>query len=210
VGVGLLDRPIALVYDRVLAGVEAAGLADERRRLVATARGRVLEIGSGTGANLAALPHDLDRLVLTEPSAGMRRRLALRVARTDRRDEGIEVVDACAEDLPFDDASFDTVVVTLALCSVTDPGAALAEVARVLAPGGRLLLIEHVRGEGRTARLQRILDPVWRRVTGGCRLVRDTRAELERAGFDTSEVDDWSLPGGGPTGPAISGSARRR
>jgi SAM-dependent methyltransferase len=98
----------------------------------------------------------------------------------------------------------DTLVSTLVLCSVPDLDAAVAELRRVVAPSGRLLLIEHVAGHGRTRRLQRAIDPAWRIVARGCRLVRDTRAALERGGFDTSAVDAWSLPGGGVTGPAVA------
>ena len=206
---GLVDRVFAAAYDRVLAGVERAGLAATRSTLLAGARGRVLEVGAGTGANLAAYPAGLDRLTLVEPSPAMRARLAARVARAGDALPPVTILDGRAEALPLPDAAFDTVVTTLVLCSVDDPGGAAAELARVLAPGGRLLVIEHVAGHGRTARLQRRLDPVWRRVTRGCRLTRDTRAHLASAGLDVTGLADATLPGGGPTGPAIVGTARR-
>jgi len=205
------DRLFAAVYDRVLAGPERAGLARQRERLMAGATGRVLEIGAGTGANLAHLPAGLDGLVLVEPSAPMRVRLEARVAgRRSALPGDTRVVAGSAAALPAADGSVDTLVVTLVLCSVPDLDAAVAELRRVVAPDGRLLVIEHVAGQGRTRRLQSVVDPAWRVVARGCRLTRDTRAALEAGGFDTSEVMDWRLPGGGVTGPALVGTARPR
>lgn len=206
------DRMFAAIYDPVLAGPERAGLARERDALLATASGRTLEIGAGTGANLSHLPTAaITSLTLVEPAAAMRGRLVRRVAELrDALPARTEVVDGSAADLPVADGSVDTLVSTLVLCSVPDLDAAVAELRRVIAPDGRLLLIEHVAGHGRTRRLQGVIDPAWRVVARGCRLVRDTRAALERGGFDTSEVEEWRLPGGGVTGPALSGTARPR
>jgi SAM-dependent methyltransferase len=209
------DRAFAAVYDRVLAGPERAGLGRAREGLLADARGRVLEIGAGTGANLSPLcmapSGTLSSLVLVEPSEPMRARLARRVsALRDRLPDTTRIVAGSADALPVEDGSVDTLISTLVLCSVPDVDAAVAELRRVLAPDGRLLLLEHVAGDGRTRRLQGAIDPAWRVVARGCRLVRDTRAALERGGFDTSEVGPWRLPGGGVTGPAILGTARPR
>jgi len=205
------DRLFAAVYDPILAGPERAGLGEARGRLLADATGRVLELGAGTGANLAHLPLGLESLVLVEPSAPMRERLEQRVAGfRDTLPDDVRVVDGTASYLPVEDGSIDTLIATLVLCSVPDPDAAIDEIRRVLAPDGRVLLIEHVAGRGRTGRMQRVIDPAWRVVGRGCRLVRDTRAALERGGFDTSEVADWRLPGGGVTGPALLGTVRRR
>jgi len=132
----------AFIYDPSLALGERRGMAARRRALLAQARGRVLELGAGTGLNLAHYPADVATLVVSEPDAAMRARLARRVERAGRH---ARVVEASAEALPFADATFDTVVSTMVLCTVQDVGAALAEIRRVLAPGGRLLLIEHVR-----------------------------------------------------------------
>jgi ubiquinone/menaquinone biosynthesis C-methylase UbiE len=203
------DRLFAAVYDPLLAGVERAGLAEARAELLAEARGRTLEIGAGTGANLAHIPTAVTALTLVEPSEGMRRRLTRRVAEEPHLPPTV-VLRGDAARLPLADASMDTVVSTLVLCSVDDLGTTLAEIERVLAPDGRLLLLEHVAGHGRTRTIQRAIDPVWRVVAQGCRLVRDTRGTLEQAGFDTSEVADWRLPGGGVTGPALLGTARVR
>lgn len=206
------DRLFARVYDPVLAGPERAGLGRARAALLAGASGHVLEIGAGTGANLAHLPHtDIASLTLVEPAAPMRVRLARRVAALrDRLPEDTRVVDGSAAALPVQDGTVDTLVSTLVLCSVPDVDAAVHELRRVLAPGGRLLLLEHVAGTGRTRRLQGLIDPGWRVVARGCRLARDTRAALERGGFDVSEVADWRMPGGGVTGPALLGTARPR
>jgi ubiquinone/menaquinone biosynthesis C-methylase UbiE len=131
----------ATIYDRISSGSERAGLSEERRRLLAQAVGATIEIGAGTGVNLAHFPPAVTRLCLVEPDSTMRKRLQRRAAGRD----DVEIVDARAEALPFPDASFDTSVVTFALCSVDDLDTALAEIARVLRPGGRLLFLEHVR-----------------------------------------------------------------
>ena len=209
------DRVVAALYDRVLAGAERVGLAADRAALLATATGRVVELGPGTGANLAHLPRELESLTLVEPSPAMRARLRARLAALRTVDDAAlpptEVVAAGGDALPLADGSVDTVVATLVLCSVPDPAAVLGEVRRVLAPGGRLLLLEHVAAPGgRTRRLQRLLTPAWRRVAQGCHLDRDTRAALVAAGFDDAEVVDHRIPGAGPIGPALIGTARPR
>jgi len=205
------DRLFAAAYDPILSGVERAGLGRARAELLSQARGRTLEIGAGTGANLAHLPPTVTGLTLVEPSGPMRERLVARVAglATAPRD-GVQVVAGSAADLPAADGSVDTLVSTLVLCSVPDLDAAVAELRRAVAPDGALLLLEHVAGHGRVRRAQGVIDPVWRVVARGCRLVRETRAALERGGFDTSSVHDWGLPGGGVTGPALLGAARPR
>jgi ubiquinone/menaquinone biosynthesis C-methylase UbiE len=169
----MYSRIFAAGYDLAFARGEHAGMADHRRALLAAASGRVLEIGAGTGLNLPHYPDGIE-LVLTEPEAPMARRL-------ERR--GGTVIPASAEALPFEDASFDTAVSTLVLCTVPDPERAVAELARVLKPGGRLLFIEHVRGEGRLARWQDRLERPWRRIGNGCHANRDTLALL-RGRFD--------------------------
>jgi ubiquinone/menaquinone biosynthesis C-methylase UbiE len=205
------DRLFAAAYDPILAGVERAGLGHARAELLTGATGRTLEIGAGTGANLPHLSSDVSRLTLVEPSAPMRARLEAHVrGLRDRLPEDVSVVAGSAADLPVEDASIDTLVSTLVLCSVPDLDAAARELRRVVTPDGSLLVMEHVAGHGRTRTVQGIIDPAWRVVARGCRLVRDTRAALERADFDTTDVLDWSLPGGGVTGPALLGIARPR
>lgn len=172
------ERCFALLYDPVLWVDELAGLRQQRRELLAGARGRVLEIGAGTGLNVPHYPAGLTELVLAEPDASMRRRL---VARAQGR---ATVIDAHAEALPLDDGSVDTVVSTLVLCTVADPQAALREIRRVLRPGGQLLLIEHVRSDVRwRASLQRALRKPWQRIACGCRLDQPTQELVRAAGF---------------------------
>jgi ubiquinone/menaquinone biosynthesis C-methylase UbiE len=190
--VNLYGRLFARFYDRGLARSEAAGLAARRAALLAGARGRVLELGAGTGLNLGHYPAGLERLVITEPEEPMLRRLRERAAGLQPQ---ATVVAAPAERLPFADASFDTVVSTLTLCTVGDLAAALGEVRRVLAPGGRLLFLEHVRSaDARLARRQDLLHPLWRRLGHGCHCNRDTLTAIEAAALDVQEVEHGRVP----------------
>jgi SAM-dependent methyltransferase len=142
----------------------------------------VLEIGAGTGLNLAHYPDGLGELVLIEPEPAMRKRLARRIGRGMPQ---AVVIDAGAEALPFADASFDTVVSTLVLCTVEAPDRALEEIARVLRPGGRLVFIEHVRAESPTlAYMQDLLLEPWRRFACGCRCNRATIELMRAFGFE--------------------------
>ena len=170
------NRFTATVYDPFLWFGERLGMRAKRRRLTKLARGRVLEIGAGTGLNLSHYPDDLDELVLVEPSEPMAGRLARRRSEPGR---SARIVAAPAEALPFDDGTFDTVVSTLVLCTVADPEGALAEVRRVLRPGGRLLFCEHVRSDSpRLARWQDRLADAWAGFADGCRCNRDTLATI--------------------------------
>lgn len=206
----MVSRLISALYDRVLGPSERAGLAVWRDELLSGLSGKVLEIGAGTGLNLPHYPETVTRLVMAEPDAHMRRRLEKRIASHPRRCGQISTIDAVAELLPFPTATFDAVVSTLVLCSVEDPAAAASEIHRVLAPGGRLVFIEHVGGEtGRVARRQRRLEPVWKRVAGNCHLTRDTSAVIEAAGF-TLDVVESPLPRAVSWArPAIRGTALR-
>lgn len=185
------SRFSAAIYDPLLGWAERAGMAERRRRLLAPVRGHVLELGAGTGLNLRHYPAGVERLVLAEPEPNMARRLERRVQRLGR---DAEVVRAPAEALPFDDGTFDTVVSTLVLCTVPEPRAALAEVNRVLRPGGALLFLEHVRSEEpRLARWQDRLHRPWQAFADGCNCNRPTLALLERAGYtvDVTGRDSW-------------------
>ena len=170
-------RAGAAIYDPFLALGERRGMRDRRAALLAGARGRVLEIGAGTGLNLPFYPPELDRLDLSEPEEEMARRLE---SRRDRERPDARVVRASADALPFADASFDAVVSTLVLCTVPDPDAAAAEVRRVLRPGGRLLYLEHVRGAGPLGRWQDHVAPAWAALAAGCRCNRPTHDLLDR------------------------------
>lgn len=175
---------LATIYDPFMRGTEHACLSAWRAELLASAEGEVLEIGAGTGANARFYGSSATRLVLTDPDPHMRRRLARTVAR-----EGIaraEVLAVSSGPLPFADASFDTVVSTLVLCSVPDVAASLAEVRRVLRPGGKLIYLEHVAAEDQPERLawQHRLEPMWMRVSGNCHLTRRTGEAIRAAGFE--------------------------
>jgi SAM-dependent methyltransferase len=176
----------AVVYDPFLWLGERSGMASRRRAVLAAARGRVLEIGAGTGLNLSHYPAGIDELVLTEPVEPIARALERRVA---LRRLAAKVHRSPAEHLPFPDRSFDTVVSTLVLCTVDDPVAAVAEVRRVLRPGGQLLFIEHVRAEnGRRARWQDRLVRPWAAVAAGCHCNRRTLELLEGGGLGVVDV----------------------
>ena len=189
----LYGRLFARFYDRAMAVSEEAGLTQQRAALLAQARGRVLELGAGTGLNLGHYdPSAVTELVLTEPEEPMLRRLAPRAAAGEPRASAVRAI---AEELPFADASFDTVVSTLTLCTVDDVPAALTEARRLLVPGGRLLFLEHVRsGDARAARRQDRLTPLWRRVAHGCHPNRDTLAAIEAARFEIERVDHGRFP----------------
>lgn len=180
-------RTMAVLYDPFLWLGEVAGMRRLRRTLVARARGRVVEIGAGTGLNVAHYPAAVDELVLTEPEPAMRRELARRL---DRHGRAALISDAPAERLPFADASVDTVVATLVLCTVAEPERALREVARILRPGGQLLFIEHVRASSwLLAACQDTLFRPWRGFAGGCECNRATLELMSACGF-TVEADD--------------------
>jgi len=195
-------------YDWSLAATEARGLAARRRRLVGSARGRVLEIGAGTGLNLRYYrPDRVTSVLALEPDRAMGQRLSKRATALTVPFEWrpVGVVDA---DLA--EGEFDTVVVTLALCCVADPGAAAAAIAGWLVPGGRLLFLEHVAGRGLRRWAQRAATPLWSQVAGGCHLDRDTLTALRQAGLSVSDCTRFALPAAGPLfGSCVEGVAWR-
>lgn len=189
-------------------------LDDDRRSLMAEARGRVLELGVGTGANLAFYPPAVTEVVGIDPHPAVLERAA-RTARELERGGApyrVRIHRSDAERLPYEDASFDTVVAFLTLCTIPDFAAAAREAHRVLRPDGRLLVLEHVKGADGSwlARLQRWIDPAWTRLAVGCHLDRDTAAALRDAGFDTARLDryhdDTFFP---PISPRIRGVLRK-
>jgi SAM-dependent methyltransferase len=176
----------ARIYDTTFILAEWRGLRDVRRDLVSRASGRVLELGAGTGLNLPHYVGTVSELLLTEPDPHMAAKLRKRASAVTLE---TSVVEAPAESLPFDDASIDTVVATLVLCTVTNPHRALAEVARVLRPGGALLFAEHVRSESpRAARWQDRLNVPWGWYACGCRCNRDTVSTIEAVSFAFREL----------------------
>jgi ubiquinone/menaquinone biosynthesis C-methylase UbiE len=188
-------RAFAWGFDRFQAASEEAGMREHRRRLLAGAKGRTLELGAGTGANVELYPEAVTELVLTEPFGPMAARLRERVRRAGRDDAVVEVG---AERLPFATDSFDTVVVTLVLCTVEQPAVALSEIARVLRPGGSFLFLEHVRSQDPgLARWQDRLHRPWHLFGHGCHCNRDTLAAIEASplvGAVTSRGDIPKVP----------------
>lgn len=182
---------MAPAYDRMMRGSEEAGVRELRQGLVADATGRVLEIGAGTGLNLPHYNDSIESLVLTEPQGPMLRRLQRSV---HEHAPHAQVLQAPAEDLPFEDDSFDTVVTTLVLCGVDDQPRAVREARRVLRPGGRLLFLEHVRADDPDlARFQDRMN--WlNRVVVGCDCNRRTLGTIEAEGFTVSRLEQTTMP----------------
>lgn len=174
-------------YDFVTAFVERSGYGKLRQQVLEPASGRLLAIGLGPGYDLLHLPVAVKEVVGVEPDPSMRKICARRAADLPMP---VQLVDAGGEHLPFDDASFDTVLCTLVLCTVRDPVAVLAEARRVLKPTGELLVLEHVRAaDGESlGRWQDRLAVPWSIFGGGCRPNRRTLAAFDRAGFDTTDL----------------------
>ena len=209
----LRAKMFALTYDRQIAKAEKAGLRAFRERLLAGASGDVLEIGGGTGANLPCYGPAVTSLTITEPQPPMLRRLERKVREHSAGQHGAaaRVLRAPAEDLPFDDHTFDVAVSTLVLCGVDDQPRALRELHRVLRPGGRLLFIEHVRSDDpATARLQDRMN--WlNRLVVCCDCNRPTLDSIRSAGFTVAQVEDTALPKAPKfVRPAILGTATTR
>ena len=195
----------ALTYDRQMAKTEKAGLRALRQKLLAPAGGHVLEIGGGTGANLPFYGPGVESLTITEPETPMVRRLERRV-----REQAplAKVLRAPAEDLPFDDDTFDVVVSTLVLCGVSDQPRALHQLRRVLRPGGQLLFLEHVRsGDARLARRQDRVN--WlNRLVVCCDCNRPTLSTIQEAGFTVTQIEHVTMPKAPSfVSPLIVGSA---
>jgi ubiquinone/menaquinone biosynthesis C-methylase UbiE len=199
-------RGFTALYDRSLKGTEEAGLRRMRQSTLDGASGRTIDIGSGTGANLGLYPTAVTELVLAEPDPHMLKKLHAKVGETG---VDAEIVEAPAERLPFEDSSFDTAVFTLVLCTVPDPAAALAEAARILKPGSRLLFVEHVRSEDEgLARWQDRLERPWHFFGDGCHCNRDTIATIEASKLEIEEVERERMPKAPPlVRPVVRGSA---
>jgi len=188
--VSLRRRFFALTYDRQVAKVERAGLGELRQKSLADASGRVLEVGSGTGANLPYYGPGVESLTVTEPEPAMLRRLEQRVREQAPK---AKVVRAPAEQLPFEDDTFDVAVSTLVLCGVDDQARALGELRRVLRPGGRLIFIEHVRSdEPGLARWQDRLNGL-NKFVACCDCNRRTLDSIKAEGFEVTKVDHTEL-----------------
>lgn len=185
-----------------------AEIGDHRRRLLAGLTGRVLEVGAGNGLNFPHYPATVTEVLAIEPEPYLRR---LAMAAASQAPAPIRVADGTAEALPADDATFDGVVASLVLCTVTDPDQALAEVRRVLRPGGTLRFYEHVRAtDPRLARWQDQLERPWGWLVGGCHPNRDTVAAITAAGLQMVRLDRFDLKAMPPLArPHVLGVAER-
>jgi len=200
-------RLFALGYDYFQQTSEKAGMREIRRRVLSSASGRTLEIGSGSGLNHDLYPETVTELVLSEPFGPMADQLRKKIAGANRQ---LEVVQAPGESLPLPDASFDTVTLTMVLCSAPDPAAVLAEAARVLRPGGRFLFLEHVRSpEPGLARWQDRLHGAWYVFGHGCNCNRDSLRTIEESPLELERSERGSIPRVVPlVRPMVTGSAR--
>jgi len=189
---GLRSWMMAKLYDYSMKGVEEQCLSLWRKELLRNTRGYVLELGAGTGLNLLHYPSSVEELVLSEPDASMRAELKKKL-RSQPTPE-VTLLEDSAESLSVPNFSVEFVVSILVLCSVNDLDASLKEIRRVLKPGGKLLLIEHVKNPN-YAFNQRLLEPFRRFFCGNCHLTRDTKQALERNGFRTDKLVEAEMQG---------------
>ncbi|MGQ5259839.1 methyltransferase domain-containing protein [Micromonospora sp. ZYX-F-536] len=212
VGMAAVSHPVfARVYERLSVAMDRAGTAEYRRDLVAGLSGRVIEIGAGNGRMFPHYPPAVTEVVAVEPERRLRA-AALRAAST--APVPVTVVDGLAEALPAGDGEFDAAVAALVLCTVPDQASALAEIGRVLRPGGQLRFFEHVAVEepGRLQQAQRLLDAtLWPKLFAGCHTGRDTAAAISSAGFVIEDVHRFRFPAGSnsPSSPCVLGRATR-
>jgi SAM-dependent methyltransferase len=203
------SHPIfARLYAASSPGVERKGGAEHRAETLAGLTGRVIEVGAGNGLNFGHYPPAVTEVVAVEPEPYLRER-AHEAARAAAA--AVTVVDGVADALPAEDGAFDAAVASLVLCSVPDQAVALAELRRVVRPGGELRFYEHVVAEGRRGAVQRRLDDwgVWPRLSGGCHGARDTQAAISANGWSIERVRRFDFKAGPITLPHIIGVARR-
>lgn len=185
--------------------LERVGIRASRRRLVGDLQGTVVEVGAGSGVTFEHYPTAVTRVVAVEPDPLLRARAEIAARRAA---VPVVVVDSVAESLPLGDGEADAVVFGLVLCTVPDVPVALAEARRVLAPGGEVRLLEHVRADGALGRMADKIAPVWGRIGGGCRPNQDTLALLAEAKFDVSTLRTRPFPPMLPFMPMLIGSTR--
>ncbi len=209
---GLNERFFAFFYPRLVQRAEDAGQRETRRDLVSHARGRTLELGAGSGLNVDHYTDAVTELILTEPSPHMLAHLRQALREHPPKAQSWKLVQTGAEELPFEDQSFDTVVCTYVLCTVPDPERAVAEVARVLRPDGVMLFLEHVHaGEGTMlGRVQDLVELPHRYIAAGCHPNRRTGELLEASPLQVERLERGNQPASLPTvRPTIMGAARR-
>lgn len=199
------------LYDRMMMATETACLGSWRDELLSTLSGSVLEIGAGTGVNLARYSSAVTKLALSEPDPHMRAKLEQKVSRS-ADSARVRVHDAGGELLPFPNDTFDAVVSTLVLCSVEHPQTVVREAKRVLKPGGALVFLEHVAAEEGSPRFawQRRIEPFWVVLAHGCHLTRRTLQTIEESGFVLQRVERASMRKAPPfVRPTVRGIARK-
>jgi len=206
-----VNHPLfARFYLRISAEADRRGGADHRRKLLEGLSGRAIEVGAGNGGNFAHYPTEVDEVLAVEPEPRLREE-AERAAKTGS--VAVRVVDGLADALPAEDESFDAAVASLVLCSVPEQALALAEIRRVLRPGGELRFYEHVIArKPAMARMQRFADATfYPHIAGGCHAARDTGAAIEAAGFEIEQLDRFPFKTAAlaPPIPHILGVARR-
>ena len=207
-----VSHPVfARVYERLSVAMDRAGTADFRRDVVAGLTGRVIEVGADNGRMFAHYPPAVTEVVAIEPERRLRAAAVRAAASAPVR---VTVVDGLAEALPAGNGEFDAAVVALVLCTVPDQAAALAEIHRVLRPGGQLRFFEHVAAEehSRLRRVQRFSDAtVWPKLFAGCHTGRHTTAAFRAAGFAIEELRRFRFPAGSasPSSPCVLGRATR-
>jgi ubiquinone/menaquinone biosynthesis C-methylase UbiE len=197
-----LPRPLfSRFYAKISPGMEDEGMADLRQELLAPLTGTVVEIGAGNGLNFGHYPATVTRVVAVEPEPRLRE---LAVAAAAAAPIPVEVTAGTAGNLPLPDGSVDGAVFCLVLCSIPDRHAALAEVVRVLRPGGTLRFLEHTLADTPARRrIQRLVDAtVWPLLTGGCHTATDPARDIERAGLQLTSVRQLRFPFRGPRMPA--------
>ncbi|TQJ35651.1 class I SAM-dependent methyltransferase [Arthrobacter sp. SLBN-122] len=187
-----LQHPLfARAFARAVGGMDRRGAAEHPRRILAGLRGSIIEIGAGAGSSFPLYPPAVTRVLALEPDDYLRGVAEKQVAAAG---VPVTVVAAAAEDIPAESGSADAVVASLVLCSVKDQSAVLAEIRRVLRPGGTLAYYEHVRsGHPLVARAEDVLTPVWGRFMGGCHLNRDTLAAITAAGFTVKDNERFGF-----------------
>jgi ubiquinone/menaquinone biosynthesis C-methylase UbiE len=198
----------ARLYARLARHEDERGNADNRRELLAGLKGRVVEVGAGTGSNFAHYPAAVTEVIAVEPEPYLRKK-----AESAAADAAVtvRVVEGLADALPLEDGAVDAGVASLVLCSVPNQETALAELQRVIRAGGELRFYEHVLSNRESRRrFQRFMDAtLWPRMAGGCHMTRDTRAAIEQAGFIVQRSRRFPFPPGNFGLPHILGSARR-
>lgn len=210
---GIRHPFFARLYSRISLVAERSGTAEHRDRLLAGLSARVIEIGCGNGLNFAHYPEGVTEIIAIEPEPFLRKEAEI-AARTSAIP--IHVIEGRAESLPVPDVSFDAAVVSLVLCSTSDPSLALKEIHRVLKPGGELRFYEHVAATTYPLRrYQQLASPLWQRVGGGCHPDRDSASLIESTGFTISEIDHFDFQPGPAfpialVRPHILGIARSR